>query len=197
MSRYHADDVYCYPGTPVLRNKANLTNQSDLDAYEAEITAVRLVQLGENPVNGHFDFDHLKKIHFVIFQDVYDWAGEVRTVDISRDNSRFANVQYIASAAKTLFSELAKENHLKGLDAETLPNRLAHYLSEINALHPFREGNGRAQRAFIAQLCQEAGYQLDYSDFEQDQIYQAMKKAFHGDETVIASLIRQRISKKH
>ena len=142
-----------------------------------------------------FDLAHLKRIHLALFQDVYDWAGKLRTVDISRGNSRFANVRFIESAAHEMFNKLAREHWLKRLDLDQLSARLAHYLSEINALHPFREGNGSVQRIFISQLSYAAGYQLDYSDLEQDQIYQAMESAFHGEESNLAGLIQQRLIK--
>ena len=193
MSRYDADDTYCYPGTNVLRNKAEITNAEDLEAYEGELCTLRSIEILENPVAGQFDLAHLQGIHLALFQDVYDWAGKIRTVDISRGNSRFANVRFIESAANDIFNKLARENWLKGLDAEALSKRLAHYLSEINALHPFREGNGRVQRIFISQLSQSAGYQLDYSDLEQEQIYQAMELAFNGDESILANLILERL----
>jgi cell filamentation protein len=193
MSRYDADDTYCYPGTDVLRNKAEITYAEDLDAYEGELSTLRSIEILENPVLGQFDLAHLQRIHLALFQDVYDWAGEIRTVDISRGNSRFANVRFIESAAKGIFNKLARENWLKGLDAEALSKGLAHYLSEINVLHPFREGNGRVQRIFISQLSQSAGYQLDYSDLEQGQIYRAMELAFNGDESLLANLILERL----
>jgi cell filamentation protein len=193
MSRYDADDTYCYPGTDVLRNKAEITNANELDAYEGELTTLRSIEIIENPVSGKFDLAHLQNIHLALFQDVYDWAGKIRTVDISRGNSRFANVRFIESAANDIFNKLARENRLKGLDANNLSKRLAHYLSEINALHPFREGNGRVQRIFISQLSEEAGYKLDYSDLEQEQIYRAMELAFNGDESILANLILERL----
>jgi len=193
MSRYDADDTYCYLGTDVLRNKAEITNAEDLDAYEGELSTLRSIEILENSVAGQFDLAHLQRIHLALFQDVYDWAGKIRTVDISRGNSRFANVRFIESAANNIFNKLAHENWLKGLDADALSKRLAHYLSEINALHPFREGNGRVQRIFISQLSQSAGYQLDYSDLEQEQIYRAMELAFNGDESILANLIMERL----
>jgi len=193
MSRYDADDTYCYPGTDVLRNKAEITNAEDLDAYEGELSTLRSIEILENPVAGQFNLAHLQRIHLALFQDIYDWAGEIRTVDISRGNSRFANVRFIEAAANDIFNKLARENWLKGLDADAFSKRLAHYLSEINALHPFREGNGRVQRIFISQLSQSAGYQLDYSDLEQEQIYRAMELAFNGDESILANLILERL----
>jgi len=193
MSRYDADDTYCYPGTDVLRNKAEITNAKDLDAYEGELSTLRSIEILENPIAGQFNLAHLQRIHLALFQDVYDWAGKIRTVDISRGNSRFANVRFIESAANDIFNKLARENWLKGLDADALSKRLAHYLSEINALHPFREGNGRVQRIFISKLSQSADFQLDYSDLEQEQIYQAMELAFNGDESILANLILERL----
>ncbi|MFN5445769.1 MAG: Fic/DOC family protein, partial [bacterium] len=193
MSRYDADDTYCYPGTDVLRNKADIFNAEELDAYEGELSTLRSIQILENPVEGKFDLSHLQLIHYALFQDIYDWAGKLRTVDISRGQSRFANVRFIESSARTLFSKLARENWLRKLDVDSLSERLAHYLSEINALHPFREGNGRVQRIFIFQLTQMAGYQLNYSDLAQKQIYAAMEMAFHGDESTLAKLIRERL----
>jgi len=195
MSRYDADDTYCYPGTDVLRNKADIFNAEELDAYEGELSTLRSIQILENPVEGKFDLSHLQLIHYALFQDIYDWAGKLRTVNISRGQSRFANVRFIESSARTLFSKLARENWLRKLDVDSLSERLAHYLSEINALHPFREGNGRVQRIFIFQLTHMAGYQLNYSDLEQEQIYAAMEMAFHGDESTLAKLIRERLEK--
>ena len=157
MSRYDADDTYCYPGTSVLRNKAGIKDAVELDLYEGELSTLRSIELLEQPINGDFDLGHLCSIHFALFQDIYDWAGEIRSVDISRGNSRFANVRFINSAASTLFKNLARENWLRKLNVDTLSVRLAFYLSEINALHPFRDGNGRVQRIFISQLCQSAG----------------------------------------
>jgi len=193
MSRYDADDTYCYSGTDVLRNKAEITNAEDLDTYEGELSTLRSIEILESPIAGQFDLAHLQRIHLALFQDVYDWAGKIRTVDISRGNSRFANVRFIESAANEIFNKLVRENWLNGLDADALSKRLAHYLSEINALHPFREGNGRVQRIFISQLSLSAGYQLDYSDLEQEQIYQAMELAFNGDESILANLILERL----
>ncbi len=154
MARYDADDVYCIPGTAVLKNKAGITDQEQLDEYEGDFTAIRLLELTQNPVEGSFDLAHLCKIHQYLLQDVYEWAGEVRTVDIIRGDSRFCNVRQIQSYSNTVFSALATEKYLRNLEANVFSKRLAHYLSEINAVHPFREGNGRVQRLFISQLAE-------------------------------------------
>lgn len=91
MSRYDADDTYYYPDTDVLRNKAEITIAQDLDTYEGELSTLRSIEILENPIAGQFDLAHLQHIHSALFQD---WAGEIRAVDISRSNSRFANVDF-------------------------------------------------------------------------------------------------------
>ena len=189
MSRYDADDVYCIPGTAVLKNKAGITDQDQLDEYEGDFTAIRLLELTQNPVEGSFDLAHLCEIHQYLFQDVYNWAGEIRTVDIIRGDSRFCNVRHIQSYSNTVFSALAAEKYLVNLEPKVFANRLAHYLSEINAIHPFREGNGRVQRLFISQLAEQTGYSLDYSALDQAELYPVMQESFLGNVKPLADLI--------
>lgn len=189
MSRYDIADVYCYENSSVLKNKLGLLDQEQLDAFEADMTALRIIALDNNPVDGQFDLAHLKKIHFEVFQDIYEWAGKIRTVDIWKDESHFANIRMIDCAANRVFADLAKENFFEGKDLELVAKRLAHYLSELNVLHPFRDGNGRTQRIFISQLAQRAGYVLNYEDLDKRVIYTAMEKAFLGDENQLAELI--------
>lgn len=189
MSRYDIADTYCYDNSSVLKNKLGLQDQDKLDAFEADITALRIVEFDNNPVEGQFDLEHLKRIHFHVFQDLYDWAGKIRTVDIWKNDSHFANIRMIDSAANKVFTDLSKENLFEGKDQEFVAKRLAHYLSELNVLHPFRDGNGRTQRIFISQLAQRAGYQLNYIDLDKRVIYTAMEKAFFGDESHLSELI--------
>jgi cell filamentation protein len=190
-SRYSADDIYCYPNSTVLKNKLGLQDQQQLDLADADYCAIRIVELDENPIKGQFDLSHLRKIHHALFQDVYDWAGEIRTVDLTLKDSRFANVQYIEENANKLFKKLAADHYLKNLEFTQLPYQLAHYLSEINVLHPFRDGNGRAQRIFISQLCKDLGYQIKYSDLDEIEFYTAMENAFFGDESLLTQIIQK------
>ena len=126
MSRYNADDIYCYPNSSVLKNKLDLLEQDRLDAFEADITLARIISIENNPIKGSFDFDHLKRIHFEIFQDIYEWAGEVRRVDILRESSRFANVRMIDRAVEYIFRDIAKKNLFQNLEPYEVSEKLAH-----------------------------------------------------------------------
>jgi cell filamentation protein len=154
-------DPYVYPGTDVLKNKAGLREEAVLRQFEYEQTASRAIELRERPIPGKFDLDHLKAVHRHLFGDVYEWAGEVRRVNIRKDALPFAPTAFIESYAKTVAAELAKENHLQGLEKSAFVDRLSHHFTEFNAIHPFREGNGRATREFIGLLARNAGYELD------------------------------------
>lgn len=189
MSRYDGSDTYIYPGTEVLRNKAGARTQSELDAFEADVTALRMLELLEAPIHGMFDCQHLCAIHRHLFQDVYKWAGELRTVDISRGGSRFANVGQIRSYLDRQFQNLRAEHQLRDLMPDVFLERMAYYMGEINAVHPFREGNGRAQRLFCAQLAEQAGYFIDFEPLEQARMYEVMIASFHGDSTPLVALL--------
>ena len=189
MSRYDTEDDYVYPDTKVLRNIADIRDQITLDAYEADATAIRMLEIIEQPINGHFDNKHLCAIHRHLFQDVYEWAGEFRTVDISRGTTRFANFALIEIYLGKKFSELRSENCLRNLSGDAFIPRLAYYMSEINAAHPFREGNGRVQRFFCAQLAEQAGYFIDFETVARDEMYDVMIASFQGDEKPLTKLL--------
>ena len=149
------DDPYADPATGVLRNKLGLATAPELAAAEREITHAALILLRESPVRPSYDLPHLREIHRRIFGDIYDWAGQVRTVAIAK-GSLFCLPQYIEPAAAEIFGHLGKEDFLRHLARKEFLDRLTCYLGEVNAIHPFREGNGRAQRAFFEQLASEA-----------------------------------------
>lgn len=191
MSRYDAFDAYVYPDTAVLRNKADIREQAALEAFEADACAVRMLELIDNPIQGVFDLKHLCAIHRYLFQDVYDWAGEIRTVDISRGASRFANFGLIEGYLGQQLNGLAKENFLKDTTPDGFVAGLAHYMSEINAAHPFREGNGRVQRLFCSQLADQAGYFIDFEKVTQARMYEVMIASFNGNEKPLADLLNE------
>jgi cell filamentation protein len=155
------EDPYSHPATGVLYNKLGLVSAADLEAAEREITHAALILLEESPVSPSYDLPHLRQIHKRIFGDIYEWAGQIRTVAIAK-GAVFCLPQYIGSSAAIIFRELHDEDCLRGLRRDAFIGRLAYYLGEVNALHPFREGNGRAQRAFFGQLARDAGFTLSW-----------------------------------
>lgn len=191
MSRYDGSDHYCYPDSTVLINRLDLRDQAALEAFEADATAVRLLQLSEQPLVGNFDLAHLCGIHHHLFQDVYAWAGQLRTVDISKGGSRFAHCGQIKSYLEGQFARLSGEKGFRDLPPERFVERLAWLMGEINAAHPFREGNGRVQRAFCAQLADEAGYFVDFSETNAHEMIGAMIASFHGDNRDLVELLER------
>jgi cell filamentation protein len=157
-TRYAHKDAYTYKDSSVLKNKADHKTQEALDKFERLSVANRMV---EDPPEGKFDNQHLKAIHKHLFQDVYDWAGEERTVSISKGKTLFCNPRFIANMVADILDKLAKENHLRGLPPEEFVERAAHYVLELNVAHPFREGNGRTTRYFLSLIAQNAGFEID------------------------------------
>lgn len=183
-------DPYLDKETCVLRNLLGIKDQAGLDTAESSLSFLRTSELREQPVKGLFDLGHLQAIHLRLFGDVYDWAGELRQVEIQKGNTVFARQMVIESAAKQLFGQLSREQHLHGLSASEFSARAGHYLGEINVLHPFREGNGRAQREFIGQLAQAAGHPVHWSGISQAEMIAASVQAYNGDSSGLARLIQ-------
>ena len=175
-------DPYVYPGTNVLRNLRGIRDENPLRDFEADVTSRRIRQLEHGPMAAHFDGPHLQSIHRHIFQDVFEWAGEFRTVDIGKGGHLFARPEYIATCLEPSFEELAKDRYLASADLKRFAKRGAYYLGEINAVHPFREGNGRAQREFIRQLAVRNGYTIDWWQVSREQMVDASRQSFSRDE---------------
>jgi cell filamentation protein len=174
------EDPYADPVTGVLRNKLGLRSAGALETAEREITHAALIFLKESPPQPSYDLGHLCAIHRRVFGDIYDWAGQLRTVAIAK-GTWFCLPQYIESAAAEIFRALHGENLLHGLSRGVFTERLTYYLGEINAIHPFREGNGRAQRAFLEQLASDSGFILDWQRLDADSNVAASAAIMRGD----------------
>ena len=186
---YGWDSTYCYPNSHVLKNKLNIRNQAELEAAESAITSVKSTQLMMNRLNGRFGTAHLKKIHKFLFCDIYSWAGKIRTVNIFKGNP-FCRAEYIESQLNMLFMQLKEEKYLKDYSGkEEFGKRLAYYLSEINVIHPFREGNGRTQRMFIEHLAYNAGYTLDFMKINSDDMLEASVQAYGRNYDLMEQII--------
>jgi cell filamentation protein len=176
MSQAAGGNLYEYPNG-VLRNRFGIMDAALLQEAETILVAVHQGELRLYPIAGNVDLDHLRAIQRALFQDVYEWVGELQLVDISKGNSLFARFNYIASSAAKIFTKLAQEHHLRGLPLDQFAQRAAYYLGEINALHAFREGNGRTQRIFFNELANQAGYQLEWDRVTQQQMIDASEQS--------------------
>lgn len=177
---YERTPDYCYEDSDVLINKENIKDKTLLDIFEREIVSLNQLELNRTPIKGNFDFKHLKDIHKFLFQDIYYWAGDIRTVSIAKTDL-FCLPQYIDSFANDIFTKLKKEGYYMQYHISSKINNLVELFCDINALHPFREGNGRAQREYIECLAKVIGIDLDLSPIHQDDMIIASHEANNGD----------------
>lgn len=176
------DKEYCYENTDVLINKLGIRDNEQLHAAERKLASIKISDICVVPVKGNFDLKHLQSIHKAIFLDIYSWAGKIRNVDIAKSNL-FCRAQFIDSYSKEIFGRLKQDKYLIGMDKRQAIEKLAEYMGDINALHPFREGNGRTQRQFIMYLAKATGINLDFSKTDADQMMNASLKSFYTDYT--------------
>lgn len=186
---YDFDKFYCYPGSNVLKNKLNIKDRKLFIKAERGITSLRTTQALITPIKGKFDINHLKSIHKFLFGDIYTWAGQIRTVNISKGNL-FCQTMYIEQELTRVFNELKAEGYVKNVrDKGLLAGRLSYYLSEINAVHPFREGNGRTQRLFVTYLARSNNWDLQFANISPEEMIDASYNSFLGDYSQMDSLI--------
>lgn len=185
-------DPYVCSNTTVLKNRFGIKCQDELDSIERYSSTARLAELIEKPIKGNFDLVHLQKIHEHIFQDLYPWAGNIRTVDIAK-STMFCPMQHFHSYQEDVFKKLQKENSLQGLDIDQFSKRAAYYLGEINMLHPFREGNGRTQREFMRELALCAGYDLSFDKVSRQEMIEASIHSASVSNDKFEKLIRDNI----
>jgi cell filamentation protein, protein adenylyltransferase len=170
------DHPYCYPGTDVLRNIEDIRDKDELDEFERQHSADRLMTL---PHNLPITVAGYREIHRYIFEDVYGWAGEYRTVDTGRTGRPFCMAKYIARYMDSRFATINAENNLRGLPPHPFAARAAEHICELNAIHCFLEGNGRTQRAFLDLLAGQAGHTVDLARIDPRAWNAAAAKSFH------------------
>jgi cell filamentation protein len=187
-----ASDPHSEQGFPCPKNRFNITDYSQLQRIEAPLVAKRGGELEDIGITGNFDPAHLCAIHRYLFQDVFPWAGELRLVNISKGNSNFGPALYIGGALAEALSKLHFERLLVNLTPQAFAARSAFYLGEINAIHPFREGNGRVQREFIRQLALYASHPLSWAGFTQTEMTNASIRSHTvGDNSLLAAIIER------
>lgn len=192
----------------LMTNKIGAETIEDLFEKERDIVDIRILELKMNPVDGNFDFNHLKTIHQRMFGDVYKTAG-VDRYDAGfrgmfvKENlgapgeTMFVHGEKLKKTAGRLFDGLREKRFLKNLEQADFVQQAAGFFSDLNMLHPFREGNGRTQRIFMEQLAETAGYRLDLSRIPGDRMIMACQEASRGFPARLEILFRQNISPIH
>lgn len=186
-------DPYVYANTNVLINNYGIKDSAQLSRVEAHAYTKAVM---EGIPKGDFSLDHLKNTHKALFGEVYSWAGEIRTVDISKGDTLFCRNEFIQSEATKLLRELKTENFLAGHkdNPDKMVERLAHYFAEINAIHPFREGNGRTNRELIRQIAEYNGMTLDFQKMNREEYIQASIASTHFDNRQLEHLFKNALT---
>lgn len=183
----------CYAGTTCLINKLSIHDEDQLAVVEAGITMMKDSELSEHPIQGRFDFAHYKAIHRYLFEDLYAWAGETRTVDMSKKGTSFIKAEDIDRLAESAFRRLRAKQFFTDMPFDEFVKNIVDFYCVLNMLHPFREGNGRTQRVFFTQLIRNAGYDIDFAKIDPDELMVATIQAANGVEDLLREIFREAI----
>lgn len=162
----------------ILRNRLGIRDAKELDYQERFFVSNRAAQ---GVPNGDFDFAHLRSIHRHLFQDVYDWAGEVRTVEISKNGHQFMFRRYIENGMTDVHRRIVRAGRFKGSSLEAFALAVGPIMGDVNYIHPFREGNGRTQLYYLEQLSVAAGHPLDLRHIDPTAWVEASRRAHEAD----------------
>lgn len=172
------EDPYCYKGSFVLKNKAGLRDPNALEGFELEMSSIR----AEEPLpEGKFDPTHYCAIHRHLFQDVYVWARKYRTVRTAKDGNSFCYPEHIETQMNGLFKGMNDAVFMPDVPRADFAEAAAHFLGELNAIHAFREGNGRTQLSYLYLMGLRAGHPLDMARMHAEPMLTAMIASFHGN----------------
>lgn len=191
-----ADDMYCYSGTDVLKNKLNIRDKKRLIDAEKKIVMIKLYNIMQDTRNNRrpkniYTPEYFLKIHEELFCNIYDFAGKYRNVDIAKGSFRFAECTLLEKMMVTVFNEIAEDfEGLESISKEKLSKLLAKHMANLNVLHPFREGNGRTTREYVRQIAYYFGYILDFNTFSDEEILEAMKLSVISEEKLEKIIFR-------
>lgn len=169
-----ASSIYCYPDSSVLKNKLDIRDPVLLRKVEADLSSARQAEIFHIPVAGRFTATHLCNIHRKLLGDVYSFAGHFRREDIAKGPTRFVTYSQIKEKLQRLLGQLQQEKWLENVPFEAFVARSAYYMAELNYIHPFREGNGRAIREFMRLLFLHNGYVVQWDAVDVEALLNAM-----------------------
>jgi len=194
---YEGAENYCYPNTNVLINKFGIKDIRKLENLERKISTVKAVEFLRTNTSQDLDFKHICSIHKFLFEDLYEWAGKIRDGDFMfKGDSMFYRACFIESGFNEMYLKLEKESFLKNLDKDSFCKRLAYYIGYLNALHPFREGNGRTMRLYFQQLAEQAGYDMQFAKTTKEKLLEADISAFNTDYEPMTELLKRIVTKQ-
>ena len=173
-----SEDPYCYPDSNCLKNKAGLRDSERLAAFELEMTTLRAE---ERLPAGRFGAAHYRKVHKHLFQDVYRWAGRYRSIRTGKDGNWFCYPEYIDAQMNDLFRRLRNSPFAEGSSVPEFVRAAAGFLATLNAIHPFRDGNGRTQLAFMHLVGGHAGKPFQFQRLRKETFLPAMIASFSGE----------------
>ncbi|XKG96248.1 putative adenosine monophosphate-protein transferase Fic [Marinospirillum sp.] len=190
MDKYGTgQDPYCYPNTHTLKNRLALSDEQELADVERELTTIAASEISFTLPP--YDLLYLQNIHRQLFRDIYSWAGKIRTIDLAKGGTRFCNVQRIEPEANKLFLSLSSAHWLEDLSRADLVDAVSEYYGDLNVIHPFREGNGRAQRLMFEHLIINTGYQINWWKVDPAEWIQANINAVACDYRALSKVFDQ------
>jgi cell filamentation protein len=181
-----SEDPYLYPDSDVLRNRLGIRDKTHLEYVERELVTQRLT---EGAPTGRFDLAHLRAIHHHLFQDLYNWAGQIRRVEIAKEGNQFQFRRFIETGMVDVHQRLQAAEFLRGLNSQDFAAAAGQILGDVNYVHPFREGNGRVQAEYLRQLGAQAGQTIDLTQLDGERWIAASRAAHHGDYSLLAAEI--------
>jgi len=180
----------CYPNTFVLINKLGITDQDELESLEKQITLLRGTQAEKETEFRNVDFEFYKSLHRTLFSDLYDWAGTLRTINISKKGTIFCEHTELDHIGRLKFERLKKQDFFRNMPDGDFLNEITDLYHELNMLHPFREGNGRTLRLFITLLVRNTGRDIDFTICDNDVLTIATIRAAQGDISLLGTVFK-------
>ena len=170
----------CYEGTSCLINKLGIKDDKKLKEFEAAVTLAKASELETQPISDAYDVEHYKAIHKFLFEDIYEWAGKYRTINMSKKGTSFAQADKIPTLMNACFKKLKDNDSFRNNSFDEFVENMVDFYQVTNMIHPFREGNGRTQRLFITQLIRHNGYDINFADMDSDELMIATIQAANG-----------------
>ena len=183
----NTDLMPVYPGSSVPINKAGLKDPEALATFEAAIVRARAIELDEKPISPTFDRAHLKEMHRRLFQDVYAWAGELRSApfpdrpSVLRSSFNPSPTQSVQAFGDAILREVRSDSTLRPLDKESFVTAIASQYDRLSYWRPFASGNSRTLNLFVRQISETAGYRMALSPDIRESLSKALVAASYDE----------------